>query len=87
MAKHKVSLSLDTAVMAVVDEEVGGSWGSSRSAVVQRVLRIWIRQRRKRALDDAVESYYQTRSDGEAAEDEAWAGMAADSLLERWNDA
>jgi metal-responsive CopG/Arc/MetJ family transcriptional regulator len=86
MPKAKVSLTLDTAVLAAVDEEVGGRLGDSRSAVIQRVLDRWLRLRRKQALDDAVERYYVARSRAEAAEDHAWAELAAGSLAEYRDD-
>ena len=86
MPRAKISLTLDAAVVDVVDRVVSESPGLNRSRVIERILRQWMRQQRKRALDEQVEQYYTARSAEEVEEDDEWARFAAESFGTTWND-
>jgi hypothetical protein len=51
----------------------------SRSAVFEQALASWVRQRRQRELDHAIEHYYRSLSLAERAEDDRWAALGDDT--------
>ena len=81
MAKTKISVTVDDALLDACDRLAPKS---SRSEVVQAALTRWLRDRRRRALEDDVERYYAALTKEERAEDERWASAGARALGETW---
>lgn len=81
----KVSVTLDEEVLAAVDAEAARSERPNRSQVVESVLRAWSRERRRRALDDAIESWYRGQTSAEAAEAAEWAELG-DEAVPAWDE-
>jgi hypothetical protein len=58
--------------------------GASRSEVFERALERWLRDLRRRSLEEDAERYYSSLSRTERAEDSEWAGLAPRVLGETW---
>lgn len=75
-AKVKISVT----VAAELVEEVDGLAGrGGRSAVFEEALESWLRQRRRRSLDRAIEEYYRSLAAEDLDEDRGWAEFGDDS--------
>jgi metal-responsive CopG/Arc/MetJ family transcriptional regulator len=77
MSKVKISVSIDQVVLQRVSRL---SQGSSRSDIVERALRRWLAERRRRQLEDEIAAYYLQRLEEERREDEEWARASARHL-------
>lgn len=84
--KEKVTISLDPALVALVDQEVRRHHADSRSAVVEDALRIWQMRERRRAIEHGVEEYYRSRSRREEKEDRIWSRLGSHAARQLWND-
>lgn len=58
--------------------------GATRSEVFEQALQRWLRDRRRRSLEEDTERYYSSLSAVERAEDSNWAGIAPRVLGETW---
>lgn len=81
----KISLTIDEAIVAAIDEEAARGSRSNRSEVVERALRSWIRLRSRGELDRQIEAYYRGLSAAEIEEDEAWAGLGDEAVARLWD--
>jgi metal-responsive CopG/Arc/MetJ family transcriptional regulator len=81
MAKTKVSVTVDAAVLAQVDQF---SEGASRSEIVERALKRWLNDRRRRDLEDQIAAYYLSQRDDERREERDWARLSADQIRKTW---
>ena len=77
MAKTKISVTVEQALVAECDRQ---SRGGSRSEVVESALAAWLRERRRRSLEEEIERYYSSLSARERREDSRWAELAGRSL-------
>ena len=81
MAKTKISVTVETYVLERVDRL---SDGVSRSEIVERALKRWISERRRRDLESEIAAYYSERYEDERLEDEEWARLSARYLEKSW---
>jgi metal-responsive CopG/Arc/MetJ family transcriptional regulator len=81
--KTKVSVSVEASLLKEVDRVAGKM---SRSAVFEQALASWVRQRRQRELDHAIEHYYRSLSLAERAEDDRWAALGDDTATRGWDE-
>lgn len=81
MAKAKVSVTVDGALLRQCDR---AARGASRSEVFEQALARWLRDVRRKGLEDEIERYYASLSTAERAEDSEWAGLAPRVLGEVW---
>jgi len=84
--KEKVTVSIDPALVAAVDQEVRSHHAGSRSAVVEEALRLWEMEQQRRAIEKGVEEYYHSRTRKEAREDLAWSRFSGRQAGSLWND-
>ena len=82
MRKCKVSVTVDTKIMELLDEVAGES---TRSQIVEEALALWIRNRRRRQLETDTEKYYADMSPAERAEDADWAEQGRGSISTTWD--
>jgi metal-responsive CopG/Arc/MetJ family transcriptional regulator len=82
MAKTKVSVTIETSVLERVDRV---SDGRSRSEVVERALKRWLNEKRRRELEEEIAAYYSDRREDELEEDRAWAELSAKQIRKTWN--
>ena len=82
MSKAKLSVTVDSRLVEELDELARDS---SRSRVVEQALTSWLRERRRRRLENAIERYYADMAPKERAEDAEWAELAAESLDRSWS--
>jgi len=82
MAKTKVSVTIETSVLERVDRV---SEGRSRSEIVERALKRWLTEKRRRELDEEIATYYSDRRQDELAEDRDWAELSASQIRKTWN--
>lgn len=81
MLKHKISVSIDAALVQRVDR---AARGASRSRIVERALTHYLRAARRKDLEDAIERYYLELSDGDRREDARWARASAAAIRRTW---
>ena len=81
MAKAKISVTVDQSLLDACDKIAPKA---SRSEIVQAALARWLRDRRRRVLEEEIERYYASLDDGERAEDARWADVGARMLGETW---
>lgn len=84
--KEKVTVSLDSALVKAVDQEVRAQHAGSRSAVVEEALRLWRIEQQRLAIERGVEDYYRGRSQKEQREDRAWARFATQRARRLWDE-
>ena len=81
MAKAKVSVTVDRSLLRKCDRV---AQGATRSEVFEQALEKWLRNVRRKGLEEEVERYYSSLSKTERAEDSEWAGLAPRVLGETW---
>ena len=81
MAKTKISVTVEQALVAECDRQ---SRGGSRSEVVESALAAWLRERRRRSLEEEIERYYASLPARERREDSRWAELAGRTLGHSW---
>lgn len=79
MPKAKISVTVERSLLRYCDSVARGS---SRSEIVERALANWARDRRRRSLEEEIESYYSSLSARERAEDAGWAELSGRALQE-----
>ena len=84
--KEKVTVSLDSALVNAVDQEVHAHHADSRSAVVEEALRFWQLEQQRHAIEQGTEAYYRSRAQKEQREDQAWTRLAHRHAKRLWND-
>jgi hypothetical protein len=81
MAKTKLSVTVDTAVVRALSRASGKA---SRSEIVELALVRWLRDRKKQQLEDDIERYYKEMPAEERAEDGEWAEASYQSIGKTW---
>ena len=81
MGKTKISVTIDESVVRRVDRLAGGA---SRSVIIERALRRWLVETRRKLNEDAIAAYYADRSEEDRQEDEEWAAVSARHLESTW---
>ena len=81
MPKTKISVTVESSLVRDCDRI---SRGSSRSEVVEKALAAWLRERRRRRLEEEIEKYYSSVSASDRKEDARWADLAGRTLGESW---
>ena len=81
MAKAKVSVTVDRSLLRQCDRVARGA---TRSELFEQALEKWLRNVRRKSLEEEVERYYSSLSKAERAEDSEWAGLAPRVLGETW---
>ena len=74
--KMKISVSIDVGLVGVVDR-LAASEGSTRSAVMERLLRQASHRTKIARLAEETAAYYDALTDSERQEDAGWAAAAA----------
>lgn len=81
MAKAKISVTVES---SVIRDCARFAKGRSRSEIVERALTSWLRDVRRKSLEEEVERYYTSLSPADRQEDSRWAGLASRFLGESW---
>jgi metal-responsive CopG/Arc/MetJ family transcriptional regulator len=81
MPKTKISVTVEQSLVRECDRQ---SRGGSRSEVVESALAAWLRERRRRSLEEEIEQYYASLPGRERKEDSRWADLAGQSLGNVW---
>jgi Arc/MetJ-type ribon-helix-helix transcriptional regulator len=76
----KVTLTLPSDLLTVVDQYVAAHRGLTRSGVCTDALRAWL----KAEQEAEIERYYVERSAEERADDEAWTAVAVEAAPDLW---
>ena len=81
MSKAKVSVTIDESVLERVDRAADGM---SRSEIVERALKRWLSDRRRRLFEEEIAAYYAEQTEEERSEDREWAELSASELGKTW---
>ncbi len=86
MRKVKVTASLDPDIVKAMDEYIKRFNLRSRSQLIEKALRAWQKEAKKRMLEKQVEAYYRAISDDEREDDRQWCETAAQSASRLWEE-
>ncbi len=81
MPKAKISVTVERSLIRDCDQLAKGA---SRSEIVEKALTRWVRERRRKSLEDEIEQYYSSLGAADRLEDSQWAGLASRLLGETW---
>jgi metal-responsive CopG/Arc/MetJ family transcriptional regulator len=81
MPKTKISVTVERSLILECDRQSGGG---SRSEVVEKALAAWLRERRRRSLEEEIERHYTSLPARDRKEASRWAALAGRSLGDVW---
>jgi metal-responsive CopG/Arc/MetJ family transcriptional regulator len=81
MAKARISVTVDRVLLRRCDRVARGA---TRSQIFEQALAKWLRDVRRKSLEQEIERYYSSLSGAEQAEDSEWATLASRTLGETW---
>ena len=81
MAKTKLSVTVETSVVKALNR---ASQNSSRSEIVELALVRWLRDQKRKELDEDIERYYKEMTPEEREEDREWAEMGYQAIGKTW---
>jgi len=84
--KVKVTTSLDAELVESIDKSLKTSKIRSRSQFIEKILYDWLKEQKKREIENQVEEYYLSLSDEERKEDQEWNEIASRSAQKLWED-
>ena len=80
MTKAKLSVTIEREVLEAVDREVQRSRDATRSAVIERWLRLGARASAEQQLHLETVAYYESLSRAERLEDKEWAHFSTEEF-------
>ena len=84
--KDKITVSIEPGLLQAIDLEIRSHHANSRSSVIEKAIRFWQLEQRRRAIEQQTEAYYRSRSKTEQKEDREWGRIAARQIKYLWND-
>jgi len=81
MAKTKLSVTVETSVVKALNR---ASRKTNRSEIVELALVRWLRDQKRKQLEDDIERYYKEMAPEEREEDREWAEMSHRSIGKTW---
>lgn len=81
MAKAKISVTVERSLIRECDRL---AQGAKRSHIVENALARWLRDVRRKRLEDEIERYYASLRPAGREEDSEWAELSYRSLGETW---
>ena len=84
--KIKVTASLDPELVKAIDGYLDEIQVRSRSQLIEKILRKWHEEKKRREIENKVEQYYLSLSNEEREEDRKWSKIAAKSAKHLWED-
>ena len=85
LRKAKLTVTISGDVVNKIDEIVKEK-GTSRSQIMEGMLRDWLLKSKKREIEKDIEAYYLSLTEKEKKEDREWAKIAVESIKRTWND-
>ena len=85
LRKAKLTVTISGDVVNKIDEIVKEK-GTSRSQIMEGMLRDWLLKSKKREIEKDIEAYYLSLTEKEKKEDREWAKIAAESIKRTWDD-
>ncbi|MBI1930166.1 hypothetical protein HYR99_38685 [Candidatus Poribacteria bacterium] len=82
--KIKVTLSLEARLIEAIDAIKRQTAGSSRSAVVEKIVRPWYQTQQQKKLEQETEAYYLALSNEEQEEDRQWTQLTGTQIDRLW---
>ena len=80
--KEKVTVSIDAALIKMIDDFVEESGNLSRSAVFEQAIHLW-----KQEIRDAYDlKYYSENADIEKKENESWKAVSSEAAKYIWKE-
>jgi metal-responsive CopG/Arc/MetJ family transcriptional regulator len=83
--KAKITVTLSPDLVHQLDTFVDSPEAGSRSRLVEKAIRQWLRIEAQRELERQTEKYYRTLSEDERREDKKWTKVAARSARRLWD--
>jgi metal-responsive CopG/Arc/MetJ family transcriptional regulator len=83
--KEKITVTISGAVVGEIDKIAKGK-KAPRSQVMEEMLKDWLLNFRKMAIEKEIETYYLSLTEKEKKDDREWTRIAAESAKRAWND-
>jgi metal-responsive CopG/Arc/MetJ family transcriptional regulator len=85
LRKTKLTVTISGDVVNEIDE-IAKEKGTPRSQVMEEMLRDWLVESKKRAIEKDIEAYYLSLTEKEKKEDREWTKVAEENAKRTWND-
>ena len=83
--KAKITITISSDLSGEIDEIARGK-EIPRSRLMEEILRDWLSESKKKAIEKDIKAYYAALSEEEKRENKEWAEAAAESAERNWND-
>ncbi|GAB4416912.1 MAG: hypothetical protein OHK0032_12930 [Thermodesulfovibrionales bacterium] len=83
--KEKITITISGDVVGEIDK-IAEERKAPRSKVMEEILKDWLLNFRKRAIEREIEKYYLSLTDNEKKEDKRWTAVASESAKRTWDD-
>lgn len=84
-SKSKITVTLSPDLVRQLDALLDSRENRSRSQLMERALRQWLREQTVKELERQTEEYYRSLSKSERQEDREWSKIAARSAKRLWD--
>ena len=85
MRKAKLTITISSDLSSEIDEIAKGK-GTPRSQLIEEILRDWLAESKKKAIEKDTRTYYLYLTEEEKRENKEWTEAAAESAKRTWND-
>ena len=83
--KAKLTITISSDLSCEIDE-IAKEKGTPRSQLMEEILRDWLAESKKKAIEKDTRAYYMSLTEEEKKENKEWTGAAAESAKRAWND-
>ena len=83
--KAKLTITISSDLSGEIDEIARGK-EIPRSQLMEEILRYWLSESRKKAIEKDIKAYYISLTEEEKKENKEWSEAAAESAERTWND-
>ena len=83
--KKKLTITISSDLSGEIDEIARGK-EIPRSQLMEEILRDWLSESKKKAIEKDIKAYYISLTEEEKKENKEWSEAAAESAERTWND-
>jgi len=83
--KKKLTITISSDLSGEIDEIARGK-EIPRSQLMEEIMRDWLSESKKKAIEKDIKAYYISLTEEEKKENKEWSEAAAESAERTWND-